>query len=405
MLKFELQKILGRPSGKAALVVLAAAILLTTFFACNVRYVDQAGQTHTGPAAARQLRQQQKTWAGVLDEAMLRQVLLTNQEVQASPEAQSEDVTQQNMAYHQMQAYEVLRDLINQAYASDFQTYDYFTIDTVTPDQAPAFYPNRVRLLQDWLAENPDRFSPAQADYLAAQYQALEAPFSVDYVTGWQQFYDYAPTVSMLTCLIACFLVAGIFSQEGTLRAEAVFFATRHGRGRGTGAKIGAGLLLLTLLYWWAFLVFAGLTLGLLGADGGSCPVQVIHWKSFYPLTLAQGGLLIALGGWLGTVVLGLITMAVSAKTGSVALAAILPFALLFLPALLLNSEHALVSQILGLLPDQLLQLNRVFTYFNLYQAGNAVAGACPLLFALYVPLALVLIPLLYQSYRRKSLR
>ena len=35
MLKFELQKILGRPSGKAALVVLAAAILLTTFFACN----------------------------------------------------------------------------------------------------------------------------------------------------------------------------------------------------------------------------------------------------------------------------------------------------------------------------------------------------------------------------------
>ena len=224
MLKFELQKILGRPSGKAALVVLAAAILLTTFFACNVRYVDQAGQTHTGPAAARQLRQQQKTWAGVLDEAMLRQVLQTHQEVQASPEAQSEDVTQQNMAYHQMQAYEVLRDLINQAYASDFQTYNYFTIDTVTPDQAPAFYPNRVRLLQDWLAENPDRFSPAQADYLAAQYQALEAPFSVDYVTGWQQFYDYAPTVSMLTCLIACFLVAGIFSQEGTLRAEAVFF-------------------------------------------------------------------------------------------------------------------------------------------------------------------------------------
>ena len=298
-----------------------------------------------------------------------------------------------------------VRDLINQAYASDFQTYDYFTIDTVTPDQAPSFYPNRVRLLQDWLAENPDRFSPAQADYLAAQYQALEAPFSVDYVTGWQQFYDYAPTVSMLTCLIACFLVAGIFSQEGTLRAEAVFFATRHGRGRGTGAKIGAGLLLLTLLYWWAFLVFAGLTLGLLGADGGSCPVQVIHWKSFYPLTLAQGGVLIALGGWLGTVVLGLVTMAVSAKTGSVALAAILPFALLFLPALLLNSEHALVSQILGLLPDQLLQLNRVFTYFNLYQAGDAVAGACPLLFALYVPLALVLIPLLYQSYRRKSLR
>ena len=405
MLNFELQKILGRPSGKAALVVLAAAILLTTFFACNVRYVDQAGQTHIGPAAARQLRQQQKAWAGVVDEAMLRRVLQTHQEIHASPDAQSEDITRKDMAYHRMQAYEVLRDLINQAYASDFQTYDYYTIDAVTPDQAPNFYPNRVRLLQNWLAENPGRFSPAQGDYLVAQYQALETPFSVDYVTGWQQFYDYVPTAIMLTCLIACFLVAGIFSQERTLRAEAVFFATRHGRGRGTAAKVGAGLLLLTVLYWAPFLVFAGLTLGLLGADGGSCPVQVLHWKSFYPLTLAQGGLLIALGGWLGTVVLGLVTMVVSARTGSVALAAILPFALIFLPALLLDSTHPLVNQVLGLLPDRLLQLNRVFTYFDLYQAGDAIAGACPLLFALYIPVTLVLVLLLYQVYRHKLLK
>lgn len=59
------------------------------------------------------------------------------------------------MAYHQMQAYEVPPGPHQPAYASDFQTYDYFTIDTVTPDQAPAFYPNRVRLLQDWLAGEP----------------------------------------------------------------------------------------------------------------------------------------------------------------------------------------------------------------------------------------------------------
>ena len=140
----------------------------------------------------------------------------------------------------------------------------------------------------------------------------------------------------------------------------------------------------------------------LLGGRSAQLVVQALAGQGDVPL---EAALYPGVVGWLGTVVLGLVTMAVSAKTGSVALAAILPFALLFLPALLLNSEHALVSQILGLLPDQLLQLNRVFTYFNLYQAGDAVAGACPLLFALYVPLALVLIPLLYQSYRRKSLR
>lgn len=405
MLKFELQKILGRPSGKVALVMLAAAILLTTFFACNVRWTDEAGLGHAGPAAARQLRQQQKAWSGVLDENLLRRALQANQAVRSSPDAASEDVTRQNMAYHQMQAFAEIRELVNQAFSPSFQSYDYFTADGVRPDQAADFYPNRVRLLQDWLAENTDRFSPEKAGYLIGQYQALETPFSVDYVTGWQQFYDYAPTAIMLTCLIACFLVAGIFSQERTLRAEAVFFATRHGRGRGTAAKVGAGLLLLTVLYWAAFLVFAGLTLGLLGADGGSCPVQLVEWKSLYNLTLAQGGVLIALGGWLGTVVLGLVTMLVSAKTGSTPLAAILPFALIFLPALLLDSEHALVSQVLGLLPDRLLQLNRVFSYFDLYQVGDAVTGACPLLFALYIPVALALVLLLYQVYRRRPLK
>ena len=57
MVKYELQKLFSRPLGKGALVVLAAVVALTTFFACSVHWTDQEGQNHTGPAAARQLRQ------------------------------------------------------------------------------------------------------------------------------------------------------------------------------------------------------------------------------------------------------------------------------------------------------------------------------------------------------------
>ena len=73
MTAYELRKLFSRPLGKGALMVLAAVLALTTFFACSVRWTDLAGQNHPGPAAARQLRQQQKAWAGVLDETMLRQ--------------------------------------------------------------------------------------------------------------------------------------------------------------------------------------------------------------------------------------------------------------------------------------------------------------------------------------------
>ena len=405
MVKYELQKLFSRPLGKGALVVLAAVVALTTFFACSVRWTDQEGQNHTGPAAARQLRQQQKAWAGVLDETMLRQAIQANWDVSHSADARSEDITWQNMAYHQSQAFGVIRDLLNQSYSSDFQSYDYYNADTVTPDEAPAFYDNRLQLLQKWMAEEDVTFTPEEEAYLVEQYQALETPFSVDYITGWQQFYDYSPTIIMLSALLASFLVAGIFAQESQWKADAIFFSTRHGRGKGTAAKVRTGVLLLTGLYWVPFLAFAGLTLGLLGADGASCPVQVIAWKSFYNITVGQGALLIALGGYLGTLVLGLLTMWMSAKTGSAMLSAVLPFAIIFVPALLLRNTNTLLSDILGLLPDKLLQLNRDFAYFDLYQIGDQVTGAVPVLFVLYLVLAIVLIPLLYLTYRRKQLK
>lgn len=405
MVRYELKKIFSRPLGKGALVVLVVLLGLTIFFACRVHYTDEAGEGSVGPIAARQLRQQQKAWAGTLDEALLRKTIAANWEVQHSADATSEDIVRQNMSYHRMQSFAVIRDLLNQAYSEDFQAFDYYTADALTPDDAPAFYENRVQLLRNYLKENQVSFSPEEVAYLVDQYEALETPFSVDYVSGWQQFYEYSPTAIMLLALVLCFLIAGIFSQEGQYKADAIFFSTCHGRGKGTAAKVKAGLLLLTVLYWVPFLLFAGLTLGLLGADGANCPVQLVAWKSFYNITLWQGGLLIAVGGYLGTLVLGLVTMAVSAKTGSTMLAAVLPFAIIFVPAMLMRGGNALLNDILGLLPDKLLQLSRDLSYFDLYQIGDRVTGAIPVLFVLYLVLTVLLVPLLYHTYKRKQLK
>ena len=215
MLRYELCKLFARPSGKAALLLLAVLVAVSTFFACHVRYTDEEGQTQYGLSAVRQLRADQKAWAGPLDEAQLRRAIQANLDVRTSPDAQSEDVVRQDMAFHRQQAFEAIRDLLNSAYSEDFQAFDYFTADTLTPEDAPDFYANRVRLLQQWLEDNAFAFSQAEQNYLVQQYQALETPMYVDYTTGWQQFYEFSPTVIIILCLFACFLVSGIFSQEG----------------------------------------------------------------------------------------------------------------------------------------------------------------------------------------------
>ncbi|MFR4757613.1 MAG: hypothetical protein ACLT9P_05505 [Evtepia gabavorous] len=233
MLRYELCKLFARPSGKAALLLLAVLVAVSTFFACHVRYTDEEGQTQYGLSAVRQLRADQKAWAGPLDEAQLRRAIQANLDVRTSPDAQSEDVVRQDMAFHRQQAFEAIRDLLNSAYSEDFQAFDYFTADTLTPEDAPDFYANRVRLLQQWLEDNAFAFSQAEQNYLVQQYQALETPMYVDYTTGWQQFYEFSPTVIIILCLFACFLVSGIFSQEGQWKTDAIFFTTFHGRGRG----------------------------------------------------------------------------------------------------------------------------------------------------------------------------
>ena len=45
---------------------------------------------------------------------------------------------------------------------------------------------------------------------------------------------------------------------------------------------------------------------------------------------------------------------------------------------------NTLLSNILGLLPDKLLQINRDLAYFDLYQLGDSVMGAIPILLVLY---------------------
>ena len=147
MLRYELCKLFARPSGKAALLLLAVLVAVSTFFACHVRYTDEEGQTQYGLSAVRQLRADQKAWAGPLDEAQLRRAIQANLDVRTSPDAQSEDVVRQDMAFHRQQAFEAIRDLLNSAYSEDFQAFDYFTADTLTPEDAPDFYANRVHLL------------------------------------------------------------------------------------------------------------------------------------------------------------------------------------------------------------------------------------------------------------------
>ena len=410
MTRFELKKVLGSIGGKIALMLLAAAVCLGCWMCISeVEWVNERGDSETGLEAISKLRNAQKQWAGILDTEKLEKIIRENQRICATPEAQSKDYEQNDIAYGWKQGIRPVLNMMNYAYSKDFQEFDWYCNESVTVDQAKDFYSNRTRLMKQWLLDKTGSaqylFNENEQNYLIEQYETLETPFYVDYTEGWTQLLYNSPFVIMAAALILGFLSSGIFAGEYRWKADPVFFSAKHGRDKAVWAKIGAGFWMVTGLYWASVLVYSLVTLGLLGFDGGSCPIQVDLWKSFYHLKLWQAWVLTAVGGYIGNLFFAFFTMWVSAKTRSAVFASTVPFLLIFLPNFLDNLNNDTISKILGLIPDQLLQIQQALRYFNVYDLGIGVFNAMELLLPLYGLLTVVLVPVMYCRFRKRAVK
>lgn len=145
--------------------------------------------------------------------------------------------------------------------------------------------------------------------------------------------------------------------------------------------------------------------LAVLGTGGANCAIQngFSNWKSFYNITYLQDYLLTVFGGYLGSLFILFLSMLASAKTRSKALAATIPFILLFIPSFL--SGMSVLSEVLGLLPDQLLQISTAIKTFNLYQIGTKVVGSVPIILTVYFILFCMLLPVLYRVYQKTEIK
>ncbi len=406
MVYYELKKIFSRTGSRIALLALVLVLGIVAWSVISeTEFINEEGRTETGLDAIRRLRDAKKEWAGELTEEKIRQVIAENVRISHLPDFNSVDPERQNRIIAQLQGIQDIRFLLVYDY-SGFNIYDYTVMTNLSPEAASDFYPNRVNNLREWLdTEGKAQFSEKEKEWLISRYEALETPIYYDYQEGWQKLFQYAPTVTMLTTLILGFLCAGIFSGEFQLKASAVFYSSCHGRGKAVAAKVKAGLCTVTVIYWGMMLLYTGIVLGLLGTDGANCQIQSYrrNWESIYNITNLQEYLLIIGGGYLGCLFMLLLTMVVSAKTKSAVLAVIVPFALIFLPGFLSGNGNEALRRILGLLPDQLLQLNLAVRSLNIYEVCGKVIPAVPALGVVYFALSAALAPLLYHIYRKKQ--
>ena len=409
MLLFEVKKVLSKPLNKAALLILAAVLIIGSFLTIrDVKYIDADGNSSTGISAARHLQEEKNQWEGYLTEDVLKSVIQENTAVGTSPEAQSDDIQENNKATAMGQGISDIREMINLAFG-EIANYDYYRINNVSEDEVGSLYEQRIAGLKNYLNRDDvtEAFSEDEKEWLINKYESLDTPLYYEYADGWKALMDsqYLPTLMMITVLIIGFLVSDIFSDEFSWKADSIFFSARLGRGRAVLAKMGAGFLITTVLYWSVVLLFGLIVLAVLGFGGGGCAVQtgVSNWNSIYNITYFQDYLLSTFGGYIGSLFIVTLAMLVSAKTHSTVFAITIPFILTCVPPFLGRLEA--FARIMTLFPDQLLSINKNLEDFSLYHIGGNIFGGVTVIIPLYLILFCLVFPILFIVYRKTQIK
>ena len=413
MVRYELKKMFGTFGGKIALFLYAAIVLLSCWLAATgalnlgTDWVNEQGEHETGISAIRKMRSAQNEWEGYLDQETLTRVIQENARINATPEGQSKNAQKSDIAFGWKQGFIPIRELINRSYASGFRSYDYYRTDGISVIKEETFYANRINLLKDWLYDKTDvaydLYSEAEKQFIISQYEELETPFYFDYHDGWYQLLENAGFIPSLGVLILGFLLAGIFSNEFKWKADSVYFSTLLGRNKAISAKIKAGLILVTILYWAAMMLYSLFTLCYFGFEGAGCVIQLRVWKSLYNITMWQAWVLALICGYIGNLFLATLTMFISAKSKSSVIAVTTPFVIMFIPSFLQGMADWL-DVIVNMMPINLLEFYQHLGTFNLITIFGMVYRTIDLCIPLYMTLTVLLVPVIYHNYRRKQI-
>ena len=402
MLLFELKKIFGKRKNKLTLVLLFAIVLIGSFLTIrDVRCYQEDGTVNFGFSAASQLKKMKNEWRGELTEDVIRQVVEEN--TKNKDFAGSEEVM-----LARQQSFDDIREMINQALSPEGE-YDYYTADHVSQEKAAMLYEERIAKLKRELSDSEKgakNYSKKERDFLIRQYEEFKTPLYYEYAEGWKALLDsqYLPTLMIITIVLIGFLVSGIFSDEFQYKAESVFFAARLGRSKAVAAKVEAGFLTVTLVYWSVMLLFSGIVLCVIGFDGAGCMIQTgTNWESFYNITYLQDWLLSMFGGYIGNLFILLFAMFVSVKSHSTALAVTIPFVLSCAPMFL--GRVSMLTNIMNFFPDMLLRISKFLDVLLVCEVGKTVMGIYPFLIGVYLLLSILLLPVLYFNYKKVQIK
>ena len=138
-----------------------------------------------------------------------------------------------------------------------------------------------------------------------------------------------------------------------------------------------------------------------MGTSGSHTLMSMLNSYTIYNVTYGQAFYIMMFAGYIANLLATTVSMLVSAVMGSSNIAICIPFFLFCIMPFVGRIGGG--NGIFLLTPDQLNNFQEIMKVNHIYQIGGFVTNQLALIVLIYVVVNLVLIPVIYSAYKRKS--
>lgn len=396
MLKYELKRIFTKRLNRVLITIgLLISVILSFLAATSNRFVTPQGHLVTGISATRKVVADKNRNKGLMTPQKISELIAQDQRTFR----EYKDKDESDKVYGtSLQQYLDVEQLVSYILTGN-EDYDPSVYLNVKPKELLNIYKIREAKIQKLIKQNGK--TEEQRKYLKAQYNKISTPYQYEAPDSWDTIQLYVVTYSIILAVLMGVLASGIFSEEITLKADAIFFSSKYGRNKAIKTKIIAGLIISTGIYWIGMCLFTVISLALMGTSGSHTLMSMMNSYTIYNVTYGQAFYIMMFAGYIANLLATTVSMLVSAIMGSPNTAICIPFFLFCIMPFVGRLGGG--KGIFLLTPDQLNNFQEIMKVNHIYQIGGFVTNQLTMILMIYVVINITLIPLIYFIYKKRS--
>ena len=238
MLKYELKRIFAKRINRVLIAIgLLLAVILSILAATSNRFVTPQGHLETGITATRKIAADKNRNKGLMTPQRISKLIAQDQRTFR----EYKDKDESDKVYGtSLQQYLDVEQLVSYILTGN-EDYNPSVYLDVNPKKLLNIYKIRDQKIRKLIKQNGK--TKEQRNYLKAQYAKISTPYEYEAPDSWDTLQLYIVTYSIILAVLMGVLSSGIFAEEITLKADAIFFSSKYGRSKAIKNKIIAGLI------------------------------------------------------------------------------------------------------------------------------------------------------------------